>query len=167
MPLLWNESSSHLLGSNEKLALAILNSIRNILDRNQLCQIQEVFATQVKSGIIAPVDDIDHFKRSYPNHSFLSFMPVFREKAKSTKCRVVFLSNLSQKGSNSVSHNEAMFSGPTLNHKMSSSLLHLRFQEKICTFDIVKAFNNGHFPNVVNIVLCFVTSSISLYYFLK
>ncbi|MEL7307449.1 MAG: hypothetical protein AAGK05_05920 [Pseudomonadota bacterium] len=61
-----------------------------------------------------------------------------------TKCRVVYLSNLKENdGSKSltVSHNQAIHSGPCLNQKLGSAILHLRFDENLLCFDLCKAFN--------------------------
>ena len=41
----------------------------------------------------------------------------------------------------SLSHNQCMYPGPPLNQKLSSALLHLRFDEKLLTYDLKKAFN--------------------------
>ena len=43
--------------------------------------------------------------------------------------------------SGSLSHNQVMYSGPTLNQKLSSALLHLRFGRWLLVFDLKKAFN--------------------------
>ena len=72
-------------------------------------------------------------------------MPVFKPDRETTKCRVVFLSNLFENDKTkpmTVSHNQAIHPGPSLNQKISSALLHLRFDPLICCFDIKKAFNN-------------------------
>ena len=70
-------------------------------------------------------------------------MAVFKPEKETTKCRVVFLSNLceSNKHKLSISHNQAMHSGPTLNQKLSSALLQLRFDSYLLTYDLKKAFN--------------------------
>ena len=90
------------------------------------------------------MDNLDQFRTEYPNHSFLPHMGVFKLDRETTKCRIVFLSNLCEADnskSSSVSHNQAIHSGPNLNQKLSSSLLQLRFDEKLLCFDICKAFN--------------------------
>lgn len=71
-------------------------------------------------------------------------MPVFKNDRQTTKCRVVFLSNLSECSKSkvkSVSHNQAMWPGPNLNQKILTSILQLRFDHKLCCFDMEKAFN--------------------------
>ena len=144
MPLLWNSNSAHLLAKNQNLSIAILNSLKKKLNTEKLFEMDEVFKEQEKMGIIERVPDFENFQSYNPSHSFLPFMPVFRETAKSTKCRVVFLSNLCEKSKNvlPVSHNMAMYSGPALNHKMMTSLINLRFGKNLCCFDVKKAFNN-------------------------
>ena len=71
-------------------------------------------------------------------------MGIFKPQRETTKCRVVFLSNLKQDEPDkklSLSHNQVMHSGPTLNQKLSSAFVHLRFDEKLLIYDLKKAFN--------------------------
>ena len=71
-------------------------------------------------------------------------MGVFWLNRQTTKCRIVFLSNLAEQshdGSFTASHNQAMLPGPSLNQKLASALIHLRFGNYLLIFDIVKAFN--------------------------
>ena len=69
-------------------------------------------------------------------------MPIFKADRDTTKCRIVFLSNLKEGHSTlSLSHNLRMFPGPILNQKLSSAFLHLRFDKKLLIFDLKKAFN--------------------------
>ena len=71
-------------------------------------------------------------------------MGVFRLNRETTKARTVYLSNLVEKtndGCRTVSHNQAMYSGPALNQKLSTALMHLRFDDKLLCFDLEKAFN--------------------------
>ena len=57
---------------------------------------------------------------------------------------MVFLSNLCEKNPNaiSVSNNQAMLAGPCLNHKISTSVMLLRFDSYLILFDIKEAFLN-------------------------
>ena len=58
---------------------------------------------------------------------------------------MVYLSNVCEKDPNklmTITHNAAMYSGPCLNQKLASTLLHMRFDKELLCFDIVKAFNN-------------------------
>lgn len=147
VPLLWNSKVSHLLGTNQELARAILNSnLKKLLtDRSRLLLMDQVFKDQEKDGIIERIDDLDKFLIDHPSHSFMPHTGVFKLGRETTKCRVVYLSNLCQKNLNgnvSVSHNQAIYPGPNLNQKITSALLHLRFGSHILCFDICKAFNN-------------------------
>ncbi|XP_066947446.1 uncharacterized protein [Macrobrachium rosenbergii] len=147
MPLLWNPKVSHLLGRNRKLATLILRANLNKLLKNEenLKLMNDTFQEQAAAGIIEKINDLDDFLETHPEHSFLPHMPIFKPDRETTKCRIVFLSNLCEKDPTkpmTVSHNQAIYPGPTLNHKISSALLHLRFDPFICTFDIKKAFNN-------------------------
>ncbi|XP_068214773.1 uncharacterized protein [Palaemon carinicauda] len=115
VPLLWNSKLSHLL-KNERLAKLIL-----------------------KSTLKKHKKDKEH-----PNYSFIPHMAVFKPQRETTKCRIVYLSNLSENERNkglNLSHNQCMFPGPNLNQKMLSAFIHLRFDEKLLTFDLKKAFN--------------------------
>ena len=146
MPLMWNSKSQHMLGKNKNLALAILKSNLKKLQKNpdHLRLMDDVFREQQKSGIIKKIPNIEKFMAENPNYSFLAHMGVFRLKRDTTKCRVVYLSNLCEKDNeklNTVSHNQAMYSGPSLNQKLSASLLHLRFDDYLFVYDLEKAFN--------------------------
>ena len=146
MPLLWHSEVSHLLGQNYDLAKSILNSnLRKLKNKPDFLHLMdEVFKTQEELGIIKRIEDFSQYKIEHPNHSFLPHMGVFRPNRETTKVRVVYLSNLSQKLSNNsitMSHNQAMHSGPCLNKKLTTALLELRFDSKLLVFDLVKAFN--------------------------
>ena len=84
-------------------------------------------------------------------------MGVFKPERETTKCRVVFLSNLCERNpsqSVTLSHNQAMLSDPTINQKITTSVLHLRFDSKLLCFDIKKAFLNIALqPNYANKLL--------------
>ena len=58
----------------------------------------------------------------------------------STKCRLVYLANLSERNKG-LSQNQCVYSGPNLNQKLTSALLHLRFDKFLLCFDLAKAFN--------------------------
>ena len=143
VPLLWNGSVSQYLSNNENLAKAVLRSNYKKLQKipGQLQLVDQVIKEQLEAGIIERVPDLDLFKAEYPNYAFLSHMPVFKPDRNTTKCRIVFLSNLKESGKLSLSHNQCMYSGPNLNQKLSSSFLQLRFDKFLLTFDLKKAFN--------------------------
>lgn len=71
-------------------------------------------------------------------------MGIFKPDRETTKCRVVFLSNLNEVEPGKrmrISHNQCMNPGPTLNQTLSSAYFHLRFDEKLLTYDLKNAFN--------------------------
>ena len=146
LPLLWNEDVKHKLSKNQNLSKAILKHLKKkyFSQPEILASIDGVFKDQLSKGIIEEVTDFESFSARHPDHSFLPFMPIFRPEKESTKVRVVFLSNLSDRrgDSEAISHNQAMECGPSLNQKLSSALMNLRFDDKLMSFDIVKAFNN-------------------------
>ena len=146
MPLLWRNEVAHLLGKNFQLAKNILISNFNKLKNkpNHLKLMNESFKEQIKSGILSPISNLDSFLIENPNYSFLPHMGVFKLNRETTKCRVVYLSNLCQLDKTkpmTVSHNQAIHSGPCLNSKISIALINLRFDKKLLIFDLQKAFN--------------------------
>lgn len=144
VPLLWNGKVSHLLSKNEKLAKVILNSNLKKLQKNkeQLFLIDDTIREQMNLGIIEPISDLEVYKAEHPQYSFLAHMPIFKPDRDTTKCRIVFLSNLKEGPNNlSLSHNQCMHPGPILNQKLSSAFLNLRFDKKLLIFDLKKAFN--------------------------
>ena len=113
-------------------------------NEDHLYLVDQTVKDQLAAGIIERVESLDQYKVEHPEYSFLAHMAIFRPERNTTKCRIVYLSNLgeSNSGSNlSLSHNQAMYSGPTLNQKLSSAFLHLRFDSKILIYDLKKAFN--------------------------
>ena len=147
MPLLWNTSVSHLLGKNYNLSIAILNSNFKKLskDKNLLKMVDKTFKEQESNGIIERIPDLDGFLLQHPECSFLPHMStVIKPDRDTTKCRVVFLSNLCEKDPMkpiTMSHNQTIHSGPCLNQKLITTLTHMRFDRFILCFDIKKAFN--------------------------
>ena len=145
MPLLWNPNVKHLLGNNENLAKQILKTNFKKLSRDpeKLKLTDNVFKEHEQLGVIEKIENIDTFKHENPNYSFLPHMSVFRMNKETTKCRVVYLSNLVENNTNfvtTVSHNQAIMSGPNLNPKLFISLVMLRFDKYIMIYDLVKAF---------------------------
>ena len=145
MPLLWRSDVKSHLGNNFELAKAVLDSNFNKYKKKDeyLQLIDNSFKEQENLNIIERIDDLDNFVKLHPEASFLPHMGVFRLNRQTTKCRVVLLSNMCQKKTNSltVSHNQAMYSGPSLNNKLSSAILNLRFNSKLLIFDLRKAFS--------------------------
>ena len=145
LPLPWKGNVSHLLAKNEGLALAILKSVYSkYKDKPELLQmIDDTFKEQVDNGVIEEISDITAFKEENPFYSFLPHMPIFKLGKETSKCRVVYLSNLKQDcpgKSLVVSHNQAMLAGPCMNSKISTAIMKLRFDSYLLCFDIKKAF---------------------------
>ena len=140
MPALWKREIAHLLSPNFNLAKSILNSQRKKLSPAKLNEYDGIIKQQLNDGIIECVDDIATYARKH-EVSFLAHNAVFRENVESTKCRVVFLSNLGERsGARSLSHNQCSLVGPNLNHKLQVATLLLRFDKFLMTFDLKKAF---------------------------
>ena len=145
MPLPWRDSAAPYLGNNYNLAKQILQSNLKKLgkDDEKLQMVDEVFKEQERLGIIERIDNIDLFLQEHPEHSFLGHMSIFKMDKATSKCRVVFLSNLSGKGkggSPSLSHNQTLYAGPCLNQKLSTAILHSRFGTNLLCYDLRKAF---------------------------
>lgn len=145
MPLMWNSEVQHLLGHNYNVSKQILKSNFRKLSKDpiKLKLTDNVFREQEALGIIERIDNFDNFRQENPNYSFLPHMSVFRLNKDTTKCRVVNLSNITERNPElptTVSHNQAIMSGPNLNQKLSTSLLLLKFDKYLIIFDLVKAF---------------------------
>jgi len=146
MPLFWDSQNSHLLGKNKNLAQAILHGNLKKLRKNptHLKLMEETIREQEREGIIERIENIDGFLEEHPEASFLPHMGVFKLDRETTKCRVVFLSNLCEKQPDkmTVSHNQAILPGPNMNFRLASALLQLRFDKFLLAFDLKKAFNS-------------------------
>ena len=142
MPLLWNNKCAHLLSRNYHLASKLLKSNFEKLRKDpvKLKMYDQVFKEQEDLGIIEKIDNLDSFLLEHPEASFLCHMGVFRMDHISTKCRIVFLSNMAEKFNGGISHNSAMLPGPNLNSKISTAVLLNRFNKYMLVFDIKKAF---------------------------
>ena len=143
MNLLWDNNLVKSLSKNFQLSSQILKSnIKKLsANRDKLLMVDEVFREQVKLGIITEIDDLQDYMVEHPECSFLGHMPVFKLKNKTTKCRVVYLSNIAQKENGSqISHNMAMHPGPPINRKIATAVTLMRFDRKLLIYDIVKAF---------------------------
>ena len=161
LPLLWNSKVCDFLGKNFNLAKSVLNSnLRKLKDKPELLNLMDdSFMEQQQLGIIEAVPDVDVFMQENPKCSFLAHMGVFKLNRETTKCRVVFLSNICEKiGSQTltVSHNMAIHPGPCLNQKIVSALLHSRFGSKMFIFDIGKAFNQIELNSIDQTKLMFL-----------
>lgn len=142
VPALWDKQAEHLLANNFKLASRILwSTYRKLKNRPEaLAQYDEVIQDQIKEGIVEPIPDLDKFLEENPDAAFLPHSAVIRESSATTKCRVVFLSNLCERAGGKKSHNEISFPGANLNQSLFTSLLLLRFDKYLLSFDLRKAF---------------------------
>ena len=161
MPLLWNPKVSHLLGKNFNLSKQILlsNLRRYKTKPHHLELMDDVVSEQEQMGIIEKIPDLDAFLVEHPECSFLAHMAVFKLQRETTKCRLVYLSNLREIDPTkpmTVSHNQCINAGPSLNQKLSASLMHLRFNSHLLCFDLCKAFNNISLSEVDQNRLCFL-----------
>ena len=144
VPITWNSKNAHRLSKNFHLSKSILKSMYNkLLDEpTKLQMYNEVFKEQEQMGIIERIENIDSFCDENPSASFLPHMGIFKMSRETTKCRVVFLSNLCEKSKHPevVSHNQSILPGPPLNHKIATSIMLLRFDKYMMTYDLAKAF---------------------------
>ena len=142
-PLLWNKKVEHLLAKKLKLAKCILFSTLKKLQTKSpdvLNQYDDVIQGQLAEGIIERTPDIEQFLENTSSVSFLPHSAVIRKTADTTKCRVVSMINLYERAGGKMSHNKISFPGANLNSSLFYSLLLLRFQKFMLTFDICKAF---------------------------
>ena len=143
MDLPWNPNCKDKLATNTNLSKKILlSNYKRLIKEDKLTMYDAVFREQEDVGVIERIEDVEGFLKSHPEHSFLPHMGVFKPGRETTKCRVVFLSNLCEKkqGEDMVSHNAALLPGPSLNTKLAVSLLLSRFDKYVLIFDIAKAF---------------------------
>ena len=145
MPLLWNNKVKHLLARNFELSKCILRSQLKKLsaDPSKLILMERTIKEFEELGLIQKVDNIDDFVKLNPTCSFLGFQPIFKMDKVTSKCRLVYLSNCAEKfkdGCAAISHNQSMYSGPSMNAKLVTSLFLLRFDPKVLIFDLHKAF---------------------------
>ena len=96
MPIIWNSKIKHLLPQNFNLSFKILESNFKKLQQSpeKLKLYDDVFKEQEKLGIIEKVENVRDFIKIHPEASFMPHMGVFKMQRETTKCRVVFLSNL-------------------------------------------------------------------------
>ena len=143
-PLLWNSDVKHFLAKNFNLAKSVLASTLKKLkqDPSKLEMADNNIKDLESLGIIEKVHNLDSFMEENPTCSFLAHNFIFKPQKETTKCRMVFMSNLAEKcqNPNQLSHNQCMYSGPSINQKLSTALLLLRFDSQLVVFDIRKAF---------------------------
>ena len=160
IPLLWNSKYQHMLSDNYNLSKKMLLSSRKKLLKNEtnLLLMNDVVRELENLEVIEKINNIEQFRAENPYSSFLAHMPIIKPNKETTKCRMVFLSNLCEKFNDerNISHNQAMLSGPCLNQKLSVALLLLRFDEKLLCFDLKKAFLQIELPEIDQNRLCFL-----------
>jgi len=136
VPALWQEGHLLRMPSNYDLALKILKSLHKKLkfDTEKIKQYESLIRQQIDDCIVEEVDI--ETRRKDTNASFLGHNAAFREKAESTKCRVVYWSNLAEKGKGNLSHNQVSLPGPNSNSKIYLALTLMRFNKFLLVFDL-------------------------------
>ncbi len=142
MPCLWKFPVIHKISQNYNLAYNILMANIKKLKKNpdRLKQYNEVISQQKEEGIVEVVKNTSDLRKN-KEIAFLAHNGVFRNNNDTTKCRIVYLSNLKEKSEQMLSHNEASTCGSNLNAKLSFALTLLRFDKFLLIFDIEKAFH--------------------------
>ena len=140
VPLTWRDNLKDLVGQNLNLCRSILMSNLSKLRKTpeRLIMMDKVFSDQLEEKIIEKIPDVHEYINTNPDCSILAHMPVFKLDRETTKCRIVFLSNLAERGA--LSHNQAIIPGPCLNQKITTAMLNMRFGEYLLIFDLRKAF---------------------------
>ena len=160
VPIIWHQTNSKLLAKNFELCKKILYNVTSKLkkDLTKFKMVDEVINDQIKMDIIKPIDDLHKFLRENPDASFMPFMPIFKLEKSTSKCRLVYLSNICEKSYSdlNLTHNQTMLPGPPLNNKLMTSIIQLRFNEKVCIFDLCKAFHMLKLGHEDQTKLCFL-----------
>ena len=147
MPCLWNNKLIKFLPNNFYLANSVLKSILKKYKKEplKLEAYNNVIFDQLNQGIIQPVE-INTVKNNN-KVSFLAHNAVFRDHVETTKCRIVYLSNLCDKNQpTNLSHNNVSLPGPNLNNRLDIALTLLRFNKYLLVFDLERAFHQIKLP---------------------
>jgi len=141
LPALWDENVIHQLPNNYKLANSILSSIQRKFasQPEKLIMYNDVIQKYLNDDILEVIDDLGSLKESN-DISFIAHNAVYSENADTTKCRVVLLSNLCEKGTGNLSHNQVSVPGPDLNAKLFVTSTLYRFNKHLMIYDLEKAF---------------------------
>jgi len=141
LPALWDSEVKHLLPNNYKLANSVLSGIQRKFSSqpSKLVMYNDVIQSYINNDILQVVDDLESLKDSN-SVSFIAHSAVYRDEADTTKCRVVLLSNLCEKGSGNLSHNQISLPGPDLNSKLFVTCTLYRFNRHLLIYDLEKAF---------------------------
>ena len=161
MPIPWNHKNQHLLGKNFNLSKKILLSNLKKLEKSpELLQMYDgVIVDQQKNGIIQKIENPESFLSQHPQHAFLPHMGIFKLSKETSKCRIVYMSNLCEKDYSknlTVSHNQCILPGPCLNAKISTALISLKFDKWTLVFDICHAFLSIGLPEIDQARLLFL-----------
>ena len=99
MPILYSHSVKQYLPDNYRMAQAMARSLemKYSKDPEKMNMMNSSIKDLEEQGIIEKVHDIDALMEQDPSCSFLGHKPVFRMEKTSTKCRIVFLSNVCAK----------------------------------------------------------------------
>ena len=141
MPAIWNESVLHRLPDNYNLAYSVLKSCYKKYHKQpeKLQQYDMAIKQQLSQGIIEEINPSSI--ENDPNISFLAHNAVFKGEDASTKCRIVFLSNICDKrDKNNLSHNQVSLPGCQLNNKLQTTAILYRFNKYLFIYDLEKAF---------------------------
>ena len=141
LPALWNFKVLDRLPNNYNLASNILKSVFKKIskDKIKLNTYDSVIKQYYEEGIITKISDLSNLKFS-KGVSFLGHRAVFRESSESTKCRLVLMSNVCQKGEGNLSMNQVSLPGPQLNSKITATVFLYRFNKYLMLYDLRKAF---------------------------
>ena len=132
----WRDGHEN-LPSNYELSLTRLKSQVRKLKKEpaMLEEYDSVITEQIKSGVIEKVSDEDE---SVTVH-YIPHLAVIRKEAKTTKLRVVYDAS-AKSNKTSVSLNECLLKGPSLNPLLFHILLRFREKRTALVGDIKKAF---------------------------
>jgi len=141
VPALWDDDVKHRLPNNYKLANSLLSTVQRKLSSqpDKLFMYDNVVKQQIGDGVLEVVEDLNALKNS-DSISFIAHNAVFKSSNETTKCRIVLLSNLCQKGSDNLSHNQVSVPGPDLNSKLFTTCTLYRFNRYLLIYDLEKAF---------------------------
>ncbi len=141
MPCLWNLAVDHMISKNYNIAYTILMANIEKLKKvpGRLEQYDSVIRQQLSDNVVSRVNNLTSIMK-LRDVSFLSHNGVFKTNADTTKCRIVYLSNLKENSTECLSHNQESWPGANLNDKLTFALTLLRFDKYLLVFDIIKAF---------------------------
>ena len=124
---------------------------------DNLLMINKAFRDQVELGVIEKISNLEQFLHEHPEACFLAHMPIFKLDRETTKCRNVYLSNVTGVDPNkavTLNNNQCMLVGPCLNLKILTNFIQLRFGQYLLCFDIDKAFLNIALQESDSLKLC-------------